>query len=135
MIRNSRTLFTFHSTVTFLYSYSICKARMTAIIVPAIYFVNWSISTQTTCSRSESIRKPLATDRAIVYTYRSAIERTGISTSYGKCSKRSHFDGESLPTNHEFPGKYSHYRDFVRFTFTTSRNFSRATAALCHAYK
>lgn len=49
---------------------------MTAIIVSAIHFVNWSISTQTTCSRFESIEgRPLDTDRAIVYTYRSTIER------------------------------------------------------------
>lgn len=92
---------------------------MTAIIVSAIHFVNWSISTQTTCSRSESIGKHLDTDRAIVYTYHTAIERAGISTSYGKCSKRSHFDGESMPTNREFSGKCSRYCDFVQCTFTS----------------
>lgn len=55
-----RPLFTFHSTVTF---FSIRmrsrEARMTAIIVSAIHFVNWSISTQTTCSRSEIYREAL----------------------------------------------------------------------------
>jgi len=40
----------------------------------------------------------------IVYTYRS-IERAGISTSYGKYSKRSHFDGELLSANQKFSGK------------------------------
>lgn len=37
--------------------YSIYKTRTTAIIVSAIHFVNWSISTRATCSRFKSIEK------------------------------------------------------------------------------
>lgn len=76
--------------------------------------------------------EPLDMDRAIVYTYRSAIEWAGISMSCGKCSKRSHFDGESLPANHEFSGKYGHYRDFVRFLLLprVATRFSRDTMVL-----